>query len=97
MEIDEDGLELNVIVGQYDGPGFDDGPTQNGLLHSPVGIAHRGSSVDIAEDPTGRVGSIRLFQYLAGLKEFKSIWHLVSKVFWMVSRKKGCTNPDESN
>ena len=27
MKIDEDRLELNVIVGQYDNPGIDDGPT----------------------------------------------------------------------
>ena len=45
MEIDEDGLELNVIVGQYDNPRFNDGPTRSGLLHSPVGIACRRSSV----------------------------------------------------
>ena len=45
MEIDEDGLELNVIVGQYDNPRFSNGPTRTGLLHSPVGIKCRGSSV----------------------------------------------------
>ena len=44
MEIDEDGLELNVIGGQYDNPGVDDGPPQSGVLHSPVGIACRVSS-----------------------------------------------------
>ena len=66
MEIDEDGLELNFIVGEYDNPGFDDGPTQSGLLHSPVGIASRGSSVYIAEHPTDRQGSILLFRHLAG-------------------------------
>ena len=79
MEIDEDGLELNVIVGQYNNPGFYDGPTQSRLLHSPVGIACRGSSVYIVQHPTDGQGSIQLFQYLAGLKEFQSIWHLVSK------------------
>ena len=79
IEIDEDGLELNVIVGQYNNPGTDDGPTQSRLLHSPVGIACRGSSVYIVEHPTDRQGSIRLFQYSAGLKEFQSIWHLVNK------------------
>ena len=35
MEIDEDGLELNVTLRQYDNPAFDDGPTQSGLLPSP--------------------------------------------------------------
>ena len=83
MEIDEDGLELNVIVGEHDNPGFDDGPTQSGIIHSPVGIACRESSVYIAEHPIDDQGSIfiRLFQYLAGIKEFQSIWHLVSKAF----------------
>ena len=51
MEIDEHGLELNVIAGEYDNQGFDDGPTQSGLIHSPVGIACSGSSVYIAEIP----------------------------------------------
>ena len=73
MKIDEDGLELNVIVGHYGNPGFDHGPTQSRLLHSSVGIACRGSSVYIAEHPTNRQGSIRLFQYLSGLKELQSI------------------------
>ena len=45
---------------------------------------------------TDRQGCIRLFQCLAGLKEFQSIWHLVSKAFGMVSRKEGWTNPEES-
>ena len=48
---------------------------------------HRRLSVYIAEHLTDRQGSIRLFQYLFGLKEFQSIWHLVSKAFGMVSRK----------
>ena len=74
---------------EYDNPGFDDGPTQSGFLHSPVGIVCRGSSVYIAEHPTDRQGSIPLFQYLAGLKEFQSIWHLVHKAFGMASRKEG--------
>ena len=82
MEIDEDRLELNVIVGQYDNPRFNDRPTQSGLLHCPVRIACRGSSVYIAEHPTDCQGSTRLFQYLAGLKEFQSIWHLVGKGIW---------------
>ena len=73
-EIDEDGLEFNVIVGQNDNAKFDDGPTQSGLLHSPVGIACRRSSVYITEHLTDGQGSIRLFQYLYGLKEFQSIW-----------------------
>ena len=95
MEIDEDGLELNVIVGHYDNPElFDDGPTQSGLLHSSVRITCRVSSVYITEHPNDRQGSIRLFQYLAGLKEFQSIWHLVSKAFGMVSRKEEWTNPE---
>ena len=81
MEIDEDELELNVIVGEHDNPGFDDGPTQSRIIHSPVGIACRESSVYIAEHPTDDQGSIRPFQYLADLKEFQSIWHLVSKAF----------------
>ena len=97
MEIDEDGLELNVIVGQYDNPEFDDGPTQSGLLHSSVRITCRGSSVYITEHPNGRQESIRRFQYLAGLKEFQSIWHLGSMAFGMVSRKEGWTNPEKSN
>ena len=97
MEIDEDRLELNVIVGQYDNPGFDNGPRQSGLLHSPVGIACRGSFVYIAEHPTDRQGSIRLFQYLAGLREFQSIWHLVSKAFGMISKRGRWTDPEESN
>ena len=88
MEIDEDGLELNVIVGEYDNPG---------LLHSSVETACRGSSVYIAEHPTDRQGPILLFQYLAGLKEFQSIWYLVRKAFGMVSRKEGWTDPEESN
>ena len=67
------------------------------IIHSLVGIACVGSSVCIAEHPTDRQGSIRLFQYLAGLNEFQSIWHLVSKAFGMVSRKEGWTNPEESN
>ena len=81
----------------YDNPGFDDGPTQSRLIHSSVGIARRGSSVSIAEHFTDRQGCIRLFQYLAGLKEFQLIWHLVSKAFGIVSRKEGWTNPEESN
>ena len=96
-EIDEDGLELNVIVGQYDNLGFDDGPRQSRLLHSPVGIVCRGSSVYIAEHPTDRQRSIRPFHCLFGSKEFQSIWHLVSKAFGMVSRTEGWTNPEESN
>ena len=52
IEIDEKGLEFNVIVGKYYNQGFDNGPTHGGLLHSPVGIACRGSSVCIAEHPT---------------------------------------------
>ena len=95
MEIYEDGL--GSIAGEYDNPKFDDGPTQSRLIHSPVGIAWGGSSVNIAEHFTDRQGFIRLFQYLAGLKEFQSIWHLVSKAFGMVSRKEGWTNPEESN
>ena len=67
IEIDEDGL--GSIVGEYDNPGSDDGPTQSRLIHSPVGIAWRGSSVYIAEHFTDRQGCIRLFQYLAALKE----------------------------
>ena len=70
MEIDEDGLELNAIARQCDNQGFDNVPTQSGLLHSPVGITCRGSSVYITEHPTDRQGSIRLFEYLPGLKEF---------------------------
>ena len=85
-EIYEDGL--GSIVGEYDNPGFDDGPTQCRLIHSPVGIAWRGSSVYIAEHFTDRQGCIPLIQYLAGLKEFQSIWHLVSKAFGMVSKKR---------
>ena len=54
MEIDEDALELNVVVGQYDNPEFDDGPTQSGLLHSSVRITCRGSSVYITEHPSDR-------------------------------------------
>ena len=96
MEIDEDGQ--GSIVGEYDNPGFDDGPTtQSRLIYSLVGIARRGSSVSIAEHFTDRQGCIRLFQYLPGLKEFQSIWHLVSKAFGMVSRKEGWTTPKESN
>ena len=95
MEIDEDGQ--GTIVGEYDNPGFDDGRTQSRLIHSPVGIACRGSSVSIAEHFTDCQGCIRLFQYLPGLKEFQSIWHLVSKAFGMVSRKEGWTTPEESN
>ena len=57
-EIDEDGLKLNVIVGEHDNRGFDDGPTQSGLIHSPVGIACRELSVYIAEYPTDVQGSI---------------------------------------
>ena len=91
MEIDEDRLELNVIVGQYNNPGFDDGPTHSRLLHSPVGIACRGSPVYIVEHPTDGQGSILLFEYSAGLKEFQSIWQGI------VSRKEGWTNPEESN
>ena len=68
MEIDQDGLELNVIVGQYN-PGTDNGPTQSRLLHSSVGIACRGSSLYIVEHPIHRQGSMRLFQYSAGLKD----------------------------
>ena len=83
----KDGLELNVIVGKHN-PAFDDGPTQSGVLHSSVGIACRESSVYIAEHPTDLQGFIRLFQYLAGLKEVQSIWHLVSKVSGMVSGKR---------
>ena len=66
-------------------------------LHSPVGIACRRSSVYIAEHPTDRQESIRLFQYLFGSKVFQSIWYLVSKAFGMVSRKDRWTNPEESN
>ena len=76
---------------------LDDGPTRSGLLHSSVRITCRGSSVYITEHPNGREGFIRLFQYLAGLKEFQSIWHMVSKAFVMVSRKEEWTNPEESN
>ena len=68
VEIDEDGL--GNIVWEYDNAGSDDGPTQSRLIHSPVGIACRGSSVYIAEHFTDRQECIRLFQYLAGLKEF---------------------------
>ena len=70
MEIDEDALELNVSVGQYDNPEFDYGPTQSGLPHSSVRITCRGSSVYITEYSSDRQGSIRLFQYLAGFKSF---------------------------
>ena len=94
------------VVGEYDSPEFNDGPTQSGFdnrsaqsgfLHSSVGIACKGSSVYVADHPTDRQGSILLFQYLAGLKEFQSIWYLVRKAFGMVSRKEGWTNPEESN
>ena len=68
---------------------FGNGATQSGLIHSPVGIACRGSSVYIAEHPTDRQMSIQLFQYLAGLKEFQLIWHLANKAFGMVSKKEG--------
>ena len=95
MVIDEDGL--GSIVGEYDNPGFDDGPIQSRLIHSPIGIACRGLSVYNAEHFTDRQECIRLFQYLAGLKEFQSIWHLLSKAFGMVCRKEGWTNPEESN
>ena len=84
MEIDEDGL--GSIVGEYDNPGYDVGPTQSRIIHSLLGIACKGSSVYIAEHFTDRQGCIRLFQYLAGLKEFQSIWHLLSKAFGMVCR-----------
>ena len=96
MEIDEDGLELNVIAGQYDNPRFNDGPTESGLLRSPVGMACRGSSVYITEHPIDCQGYTRLFQYLSGLKEFQSIRHLVGKGIWdgKVSRKERCTNPE---
>ena len=70
---------------------------QSRLIHSLVRIACRASSVYIAEHFTDRQGCIRLFQHLAGLKEFQLIWHLVSKAFGMVSRKEGWTNPEESN
>ena len=63
-------MKMNVIVGQYDNPRFDDGPTQNGLLHSPVGTACMGSSLYIAEHPADRQGFIRLFQYLLVQKSF---------------------------
>ena len=62
MEINEDGL--GSIVGEYDKPGFDNGPTQSRLIHSPVGNARRGSSVSVAEHFTDRQGCIRLFQYI---------------------------------
>ena len=65
MKINEDELELNVIVGEYDNPGFEDGPTQSGLLHSPVGIGCKRSSLYITEHSTDRQRSILLFQYLA--------------------------------
>ena len=70
-QIDED--RLGSIVGEYDNPGFDDGPTQKSTCPLPVGIACRGSSVYIAEHFTDRQGCIRLFQYLVGLNEFQSI------------------------
>ena len=95
IEIDKDGLELKV--GEYDNPGFDNRPTQSELLQSPVGIACKRSSVYIAEHPTDRQGFIRLFQYLAGLKEFQLIWHLVHKAFGKFSRIEGWTSPEESN
>ena len=36
---------MGSIVGEYDNPGFEEGPTQSRLIHSPVGIACRESSV----------------------------------------------------
>ena len=38
-------------------------------------------------------GRIRLFQYLAGLKEFQSIWHLVSKA--LVEKRDGQTQRNQ--
>ena len=70
-EIDEDGL--GSIVGEYDHAEFDDRPTQSRLIHSPVRIARRGSSVYIAQHFTYCQGCIQLFQYLIGLKEFQLI------------------------
>ena len=96
MEIDEDGLDLIAIAGQYDNQGFDNVPTQSGLLHSPVRITCRGSSVYITEHPTDRQGSIRLFEYLPGLKEFSVDMAPGQQGIWD-STKEGWTNPEESN
>ena len=68
MEIDEDGLGSMITQDLTM-----DQRTVDLSMHSPVGIACRGSSVYIAEHFTNRQGCIRLFQYLVGLKEVQSI------------------------
>ena len=42
MEIDEPGLEFNIIVGRSDTPRFDDGPTQGDFLNYSVGMTCKG-------------------------------------------------------
>ena len=79
------------IQGNYNiSPRFDNGPTQSAFLNCPVGITCRESFNYIAEHPTDHQGSVQVFKYLIGLKEFQLIWHTVSRAFgWSVEKKDG--------
>ena len=96
IEIDEDDLTSNVIAGQYNTSGFEDGPLEIARLNCPVGLACRGTSVYVAEHPDDHQGSVRIVQYLEGLKRFQVIWNLVSKAFGMVSRKETWIDPNQA-
>ena len=67
-----------------------------GLLNCPVGLSSRGTSIYVAEHPDDHQGSVRIVQYLEGLKRCQVIWNLVSKAFGMVSRKETWIDPNQA-
>ena len=93
----KDGLELNVIIGSMitQDLTMNQHKVELSILLQEMNAEDR--LFILPSIPLDRQGSIRLCQYLAGLKEFQSIWHMVSKAFGMVNRKEGCTNREESN
>ena len=53
-------------------------------------------SIYVAEHPDDHQGSVRVVQYLEGLKRFQVIWNLVTKAFGMVSRKETWIDPNQA-
>ena len=86
---------MSLLASQYDTPRSDDGPTQCAFLNYSVGMTCK--DIYIAEHPTDHQGSVRVCQYLMGLKDFQLIWHEVGRPFGMVSGKERWKSPEEAH
>ena len=68
-----------------------------GKLLSPSGIASQGNSIYIAEHTCDIQGVLCICHPLQGLVKFQSIWHRISRVFEMFSKRELRQNDSAEN